>query len=111
MVREIKQKAKHHIRNFADFIREQEVVGLSVGFVLGTAVSKVVSSLVNDIINPILGVVLGAAKDLESIVIPLYSAQIKIGSFLNVLINFTVIAAVVYFGVKIIGLDKLDKKK
>jgi len=36
---------------FIDFVREQGVVGLAVGFILGGAVSKVVSSLVKDIIN------------------------------------------------------------
>ena len=52
------------MRVFMDFIREQGVVGLAVGFILGGAVSKVVSSLVEDIINPILGILLGAAGKL-----------------------------------------------
>jgi large conductance mechanosensitive channel len=99
------------MKNFLDFIREQGVVGLAVGFILGGAVSKVVSSLVEDIINPILGIILGAAEGLETAALTVGSAQIMWGSFIGVIIDFLVIALVVYYGVKSLGLDKLDKKK
>jgi len=99
------------MRGFLDFIREQGVVGLAVGFILGGAVSKVVTALVTDIINPLLGVALGAASGLKTASVSVGSAQILYGDMLSVVIDFLVIAAVVYFGVKLIGLDKLDKKK
>jgi large conductance mechanosensitive channel len=44
-----------YMKGFLNFIREQGVVGLAVGFILGGSVSKVVTSLVTDIINPVLG--------------------------------------------------------
>ncbi|MCB9812970.1 MAG: MscL family protein [Pseudomonadales bacterium] len=99
------------MKGFMNFIREQGVVGLATGFILGGAVSKVVASLVGDIINPLLGIVLGAAGGLETAIIKIGSVEIMIGSFLGVLIDFLVIALVVYYGVTILGLDKLDKKK
>ena len=99
------------MKGFIDFVREQGVVGLAVGFILGGAVSKVVSSLVEDIINPLLGVVLGAAGSLDEAVLSIGSVDILWGSFVGVLIDFIVIALVVYYGVKWLGLDKLDKKK
>ncbi|MCA9372678.1 MscL family protein [Candidatus Woesebacteria bacterium] len=99
------------MRGFLDFIREQGVVGLAVGFILGGAVSKVVSSLVSDIINPIVGVILGAAGDLATLSLKIGPIDMHYGNFLAVLIDFFIIAAVVYFGVKGLGLDKLDKKK
>lgn len=98
------------LKNFLNFIREQGVVGLAVGFILGGAVSKVVASLVTDIINPLLGLILGAAKFSE-IAISVGPAKIMIGNFLSTTIDFIVIAAVVYFGVQGLKLDKLDKKK
>jgi len=98
------------MKGFLEFIRAQGVVGLAVGFILGGAVSKVVSSLVTDIINPILGLILGAA-DLSGLALQLGKSQIMFGNFISVLIDFIVIAAVVYFGVKGLGLDKLDKPK
>lgn len=93
-----------------EFIRTQGVVGLAVGFILGGAVSKVVTALVTDIINPILGVALGAVDGLKSAKLSIGSADLLIGDFVSVTIDFIVIAAVVYFGVKKLGLDKLDKK-
>lgn len=99
------------MRGFLDFIREQGVVGLAVGFILGGAVSKVVSSLVTDIINPILGVALGAAGDLKSAAFHVGPISITYGNFLNTAVDFIVIALVVYFGVKLLKLDQLDKKK
>ena len=99
------------MKGFMDFIREQGVVGLATGFILGGAISKVVASLVTDIINPILGVILGAVGGIDTAVIKIGTIEIMIGSFLGVLINFLVIALVVYYGVKGLGLDKIDKKK
>ena len=99
------------MKGFMDFIREQGVAGLAVGFILGGAVSKVVSSLVKDIINPILGIFLGATGDLATASFSLGKAEILWGSFISTLIDFLVIALVVYYGVKGLGLDKLDKKK
>lgn len=99
------------MKGFADFIREQGVVGLAVGFILGGAVSKVVSALVTDIINPIVGLVLGAASGLKTAAFTIGSAQILYGDLVSAVIDFIVIALVVYYGVKMIGLDKLDKKK
>ncbi len=99
------------MKGFLEFIREQGVVGLAVGFILGGAVSKVVTSLVTDLINPMLGVILGAAGNLSSMSLKIGSVNLMWGSFLSVLIDFLVIALVVYFGVKGLGLDRLDKKK
>ena len=99
------------MKGFLNFIREQGVVGLAVGFILGGAVSKVVASLVGDIINPLLSVILGAAGGLTTASITLGSVKIMYGSFLGVVIDFLVIALVVYYGVKGLGLDKIDKKK
>jgi large conductance mechanosensitive channel len=104
-------KGGENMKGFLDFIREQGVVGLAVGFILGGSVSKVVSSLVADLINPILGIVLGAAGDLKSAYFQIGSAKIMWGNFVNTGIDFLVIAIVVYYGVKGLGLDKLDKKK
>ena len=82
---------KHHITGFMDFVRTQGVVGLAVGIILGGAVTKLVASLVGDLINPVIGIFLG--------------------NFISSLIDFGIIAAVVYLGVKKLKLDKLDKPK
>ncbi len=99
------------MKGFLEFIREQGVVGLAVGFILGGAVSKLVTALVTDIISPILSLGMNNVKNLKEAYVQVGAAKIMWGDFLNVSIDFLVIACVVYFGVKLLKLDKLDKKK
>jgi len=95
------------VRGFFQFIREQGVVGLAIGFILGGAVSKVVSSLVTDIINPLIGLLIGNIGGLSEFTIGVVQA----GRFITVLIDFVVVAAVVYWGFRGLGLHKLDVAK
>lgn len=103
------------MQGFMKFVREQGVVGLAVGFILGGAVSNLVSSFVENIINPLLSVILGgvnlAAHSWEVAEATATDAAVVVewGLVLSVLVDFLVVAAVVYFGVKKLGLDKLDK--
>jgi len=99
------------MKGFVSFIRQQGVVGLATGFILGGSVKEVVNSLVKDVINPVLGIILGATKGLETAVFNLGPAKIMVGSFISSLIDFLIVALVVYYGVKGLGLDNLDKKK
>ena len=99
------------MKDFIRFVREQGVVGLTVGFILGGAVSKVVASLVSDIINPILSAFLGAVGGLETLTLGVGPIKILLGNFLATLIDFAVIALVIYYIFKGLGLEKLDKKK
>lgn len=99
------------VKDFVEFIRKQGVVGLAVGFILGGAVSKLVSAIVTDLINPLLGIFLGQTGTLKAASLDIGPARIMWGDFVSVLIDFLVIALVVYFGVKFLGLDKLDKPK
>lgn len=99
------------MKGFFEFIREQGVVGLAVGFILGGAVTRVVNSIVDDLIDPLLGLVLGSTKGLEGAYLPFLGAKITYGHFLAVLLDFIIIAAVVYFVIKGLKLDKIDKKK
>ncbi len=101
---------KGKVSGFMDFIREQGVVGLAIGFVLGGAVSKTVSSLVDNIINPLVGLLMGKVNLVDKVLV-IGSATIKWGAFISTIIDFVIVAAVVYFGFKALGLDKLDKKK
>lgn len=100
-----------HMKGFVEFIRERGVLGLAVGFILGGAVTRVVTSFLTDILNPFLGLILGSTKGLEGAYLPFFKAKIMYGHFLSVLMDFVVVALVVYFGIKGIGLEKLDKKK
>jgi large conductance mechanosensitive channel len=95
------------MQNFINFIREQGVVGLAIGFILGGAVGKAVTSLVGDVIMPILALILGSTDGIKSLAI----YGINYGAFISTLVDFLIIAAVIYFVFKRLGLDKLDKPK
>lgn len=99
------------VKGFVEFIRKQGVIGLAVGFILGGAVSKVVAALVEDIVNPLLGIGLGFAGNLKDAQVGIGNAAVKYGDFLSVLIDFLVVAAVVYFLVHALRLDRLDLKE
>ena len=99
------------MKGFVEFVRKQGVVGLAVGFILGGAVSKVVTALIEDIVNPILSVILGASEGIAEATFQIGEVAIKWGDFLSVTIDFLILAAVVYFLVHGLKLDKLDYKE
>lgn len=99
-----------HFSDFMDFVRKQSVLGLAVGFILGGAVSKVVTALVTDIINPLLSIVLGATDNLKALKMTVGSVEILWGDFVSVTIDFLIIALVVYYGVKLLGIEAEKKK-
>lgn len=100
---------------FMDFVREQGVVGLAVGLVLGTQVKTVVDQMIASFVNPLMGLVLPGKGNLSdktfSLTLGDKIANFAYGAFINVLLSFLIVAAIIYFVVKGLRLDKLDKKK
>ncbi len=111
----VTSKVKEPLGGFFDFVREQGVIGLAIGFVLGTQTRTLVDQLVASFINPLLGLVLPGAGRLSertfSLTLGDQTQNFAWGAFLFQLITFLVVAAVVYFVFKGLKLDRLDKKK
>ncbi|MDH7476005.1 MAG: MscL family protein [Microgenomates group bacterium] len=99
------------MKGFLDFIRERGVVGFAVAFILGGAITKVVTSFVTDIINPLVGLLLSKTKSLEAMSFQIAGAKILWGHFLSTTLDFLIISLVVYFIVKGLKVEKIDKKK
>ena len=95
------------MKGFVTFIRERGVVGFAIGFILGGAVSKMVSSFVDDIINPLVGLIWNSSKGLSGLMV----GPVALGNFLSASIDFIILAAVVYYVFKGLGLEKLDAPK
>ncbi len=102
-------KQSRGVNGFVDFVREQGVVGLAVGFLLGGSISQFVTAFVTDIVNPIIGAFIGL-DGLKTATFQIGSAQFRWGDFAADFIDFVIIAAVVYFGVKGLGLDRIDRQ-
>ncbi len=105
-----------HFRSFIDFIRSQGVIGLAVGLVLGGAVTTLVKSMIDNIVMPPIGFLLGSGQGLKGLswtigqTIGGNAAVLNYGLFLNDLINFVVIALVVYLMVRLLKVEKIEKK-
>ena len=88
--------AAQELGAFRKFILRGNVVDLAVGIVIGAAFGNVVQALVKDLITPLIGA-FGGVPDFSSLTLTVGAAQLLIGDFLNALISFLLIAAVVYF--------------
>jgi len=77
---------------FKAFIMKGNVVDLAVGVVIGASFKGVVDSVVADLITPMIGAV-GGKPDFSTVVM----GPLKIGSFINAIIAFLILAAVVFF--------------
>lgn len=105
------KKNVSQIEQFIDFIREQGVVGLAIGVVIGLAVKDTVDAIVTGFINPLIGIILPNVDRLSEKTAYLFGSVFSWGNILLSLINLLIIAAVVYVVLKVLGLEKLDKKK
>lgn len=91
---------KKFIEEFKEFINRGNVMGLAVGVIIGGAFSAIINSLVNDIIQPIIGIFGGA--DFKDYYLDLGGPQLKYGNFITAVINFLIMALVVFILVKIV---------
>jgi large conductance mechanosensitive channel len=98
------------MKGFIEFIKSQGVIGLAVGFIMGTSITKLITSFVTDLINPLVGLLLGSIGDLKNVYFEIGSTKILFGNFISSLIDFIIIALIVYFGVKILGINKPKAK-
>ena len=94
------------MKGFIEFIKTQGVIGLAVGFILSTQISNLVNSLVNDLINPLLGIFVGAEGNLDKASITVGKAQFMWGNVVNTLINFLIIALILYILIRVLRLDE-----
>ena len=89
---------KGMIAEFKDFIGKAGVLGLAIGFIMGTVIGRVVSALVQDIIMPIPGAfVPGGDWRAAVITVPIGNGmKFGIGDFIGVIIDFVIIAFVIF---------------
>lgn len=108
-------KGKGFISEFKEFISRGSVVDLAVGVIIGGAFTAIVTSLVNDIIMPVIGWCFGGIDftGLRYIIAPATDtadeAAIFYGNFIQNLVNFILVAFVIFMVVKII--NRFHKKK
>jgi large conductance mechanosensitive channel len=84
------------VKEFREFILRGNLVDLAVAVVIGTAFTALVTSLVANLITPLIAAV-GGQPDFSALTFEINGSEFRYGAFLNALLSFLVIAAVVFF--------------
>lgn len=103
------------LKEFQQFAMRGNVIDMAVGIIIGSAFGKIISSLVEDIIMPPIGYIMGG-MDFSNLKIILKEATdkapivaIKYGVFINVIINFTIVAFAMFMLIR--AMNTLKKKE
>lgn len=103
---QLKKKGANQMKNFIDEFKEfafkGNVLDLAVGVVIGAAFTAIVTSLVEDIIMPLVGIIAGG-NDVSSLSLKIGTTTLAYGAFLQAVINFLLIAFVVFMFIKLIN--------
>jgi large conductance mechanosensitive channel len=102
------------IKEFKEFAIKGNVVDMAVGVIIGAAFGKIVSSLVTDVVMPPIGVLIGGV-DFSKLAFTLQEATanapavvISYGKFIQTVVDFSIIAAVIFLVIK--GINSMKKK-
>jgi large conductance mechanosensitive channel len=87
------------LQEFKEFISKGNVIDLAVAVILGTAFNSIISSLVDDLIMPLIGILLGGV-DFSALAITFGSAELTYGNLIQAVINFLIIAFVLFMIVR-----------
>ncbi|MFX1438115.1 MAG: MscL family protein [Promethearchaeota archaeon] len=89
-------KPKNIVKEFLEFIKSYKILGLAAAFILGLAVNALILSLAQDIITPIMGLLIPGFDTIATWKIGVFS----IGNFIAALINFIIVALIIFLIVK-----------
>ena len=96
---------KNFIEEFKAFALRGNVMDMAIGVIIGGAFQAIIKSFIDNIINPLVGVVFQV--DFSNVVISLGAVNLMIGAFISSVINFILLALVLFIMVK--GINKLKK--
>ena len=91
------------LEEFKEFAFKGNVMDLAVGVIIGGAFQAVVSSLTKDVISPIIGIF--AKTNFDELAIKFWGVSINYGAFITALINFLIMAMIIFLMIK--GINKL----
>ena len=98
------------IKEFMEFLKKYQVIGLAVAFIMGAASTTLITALVNDLIMPIIAVLMPKG-DWQTMPLEILGVKLLVGHFLGAVINFIIIAFVVFLIVKMIMKEDATQKR
>ncbi|OCP24648.1 MULTISPECIES: large conductance mechanosensitive channel protein MscL [unclassified Ensifer] len=113
------------LNEFKEFIARGNVMDLAVGVIIGAAFSKIVTSVVEDLVMPIVGALTGGGFDFSNYFLPLSAnvtatslaaarqqgAVFAYGNFITVLINFLILAWIIFLMIKVVNRVRASVEK
>ena len=108
-IREIDRKSRGFMGEFRKFIARGNVMDMAVGVIIGAAFKSIVDSLVNDILMPFVGIFIGQ-DTFASLVFTVGGAQIAFGNFIQSIVNFLIMAFVIFCIVKAMNACRRKKE-
>lgn len=103
-----KEKTRGFLAEFRKFIARGNVMDLAVGVIIGGAFKGIVDSLTNDILMPFVGIFIGEST-FAALSFQIGGATIALGSFIQAVVNFLIMAFVIFLLVK--GINRFHRKK
>jgi large conductance mechanosensitive channel len=97
-------------KEFSDFLKKYQVLGLAVAFIIGLAATKLVTALVNDVVMPVVGALIPGGE-WRLATLQLGPVKFLVGDFVGALIDFAIIALVVFLVVKMIMKEDATQKR
>lgn len=109
------KKKKGFWGEFREFIMRGNVLDMAVGIIIGGAFTAIVNSLVDDIINPLIALIGGdAVKNIDQLSVTMaHGVELHYGNFIGAIINFLLVALVLFAIIKAINTarEKMEKVK
>ena len=102
------EEKKSIVQEFKEFIDQGNAMDMAVGVVIGGAFTAIVTALTDDIINPLITLLTGGHVGEDGVAVPLMIAGMNIGSFISAILNFLIIALVVFLLIK--GINGMKEK-
>jgi len=109
MAEEKKEEKKGLVAEFMEFLLKYQVIGLAVAFIIGAAATKMVTATVQDIIMPVIGALIPGGS-WRTAVINAGPIAFLVGDFVGAIIDFIIIALVVFLIVKYMMKGDTSKK-
>ncbi len=98
------------LKEFVSFLKEYQVIGLAIAVIIGAKVNELVKTIVDQLIMPFVGLLVPGG-DWRQLSVTLFESKFGVGMVLGAVLDFIIVAAVVYFFAKyLLKQAKVEKK-
>jgi len=105
-----KDKIQSDINDFGSFLMSNNIPQIAIAFMISTQISRVSNDFIDNIISPIINKIIGQeATTLQEKYIEIFGIKFQVGNFFASILKFILFLIILYYILKLIGIDKLKK--